>query len=256
MGSTSSQAFSFVAVVLFGGASFAACGGQVDNGVLGDDGGSFDAIADSVAHLDAGAFDGGSRDATSFDAGSRDATSIDARSFDAGFDASFDASIDVLSPDTGVDTGTSDAGTPLFDSLSAESGASTRNAGDSCGTQIVVHATTTISGMSVKNTLSTSGNIKFLIFDNGAVVYASAPKPFSVTTESWKDSDAFSFTFQAGRTYDVTGISDVAGTWSYDTVVENTAAISSTIQNPNLTNFVTPVLGARGGADCGVRLYP
>ncbi len=255
MGSTSSHTFAFVSVVLFGSASFAACGGQVDNGLVGDDGGSLDANGDSATHLDAGALDGGSRDATAFDAASRDATSIDA-TFDASFDASFDAPIDVPPPDTGVDTGTFDAGTPLFDSLSAESGASTRNAGDSCGTQIVVHTTTTISGMSVKNTLSTSGNIKFLIFDNGTVVYASAAKPFSVTTESWKDSDSFSFTFQAGRSYDVTGIADVAGTWSYDTVVENTAAISSTIQNPNLTNFVTPVLGSRGGADCGIRLFP
>ena len=115
-------------------------------------------------------------DATPFDARPHDATSGDALLVEASVDAGFDATPDASLPDTG----TIDAGPFLFDSIPSPSGASSRGTGgDSCGTQIDVATTTTITRISVKNALSTAGNVKFLIFDGGGtLVYQSAPKAF------------------------------------------------------------------------------
>lgn len=253
-------------LLVVAGSPFVACGGQIDNGIFDDAGGGIDAAhADSAAHFESGSFESGSydasfRDATPRDAAFNDVTFIDASNPDTGFDSSgIDASVD-SAPDVIIpiipDTGTFDGGTPLFDSIPMQSGSSSRGIDDACGTNIVVHVTTTISFISVKNALASAGNIKFLIFNGGVLVYSSAPKAFPASGDSWKESDPLSFTLQAGQTYDITGISDTAGSWDYDTVVENTAAISSTIMNPNVSGYATPALGTRGGADCGIRLYP
>jgi hypothetical protein len=148
--------------------------------------------------------------------------------------------------------------TQIFDSLSAQSGASSRNAGgDSCGTQIHVTVTTTIHAIAVKNTMSSASSIKFLIFDASteSPLLVTTAKAFTDTTDSWKQSDTLTYTLQAGQNYDIGGIADVAGTWDYDVTMETTSAMSSVVQNPNWSNFTTPTEGTRGGADCGIRLY-
>ncbi len=255
MYSSSPSIFARASILVLASSSVVACAAQVTGDFFDGDAGSclddpsscVDAHHsdssvkhDAASHLDAGIT---TTDATAGDASNSDATSIDASSIDA-------AHIDSSAPDT------STTGSLIFDSIPSQSGASSRGSGDACGTQITVHTTTTISRISVKNTLTTSGNVKFLIFNTTSLVYASAPKAFTITTDSWKDSDPMSFTLQAGQTYNISGISDVvSSTWDYDTVIENTAAISSTAHNPNVTNYTTPILGSVGGADCGIRLY-
>ena len=258
MNKSSSPFVARASLLLLTASSLAACAAQVTGDLFAGDGGSCvddpaacaDAHSEAAVHHDAGThlIDAPWPDTSTPDSNTTfDSSTFDSSTFDSGVDS---ANVDSSTPDS------STTGVLVFDSIPSQSGSSSRGAGDACGTAISVHTTMTISKISVKNTLNGAGNVKFLIFSNGTLVYASPPKAFSVTGDSWKDSDPLTFTLVAGQTYGITGISDVASsTWDYDTVAENTAAISSLIQNPNVTNFTTPVLGSPGGADCGIRLY-
>ncbi len=254
MNKSSSPVVARASLLLLAASSLAACAAQVTGDFFAGDGGSCvddpaacaDAHTEAAVHHDAGTHpidapwpDTSTPDSnTTFDSATFDSSTVDS------------ANVDSSTPDS------STTGVLVFDSIPSQSGSSSRGAGDACGTAISVHTTMTISKISVKNTLNGAGNVRFLIFNNGTLVYASTPKAFSVTGDSWKDSDPLTFTLVAGQTYGITGISDVtSSTWDYDTVAENTAAITSLLQNPNVTNFTSPVLGSPGGADCGIRLY-
>ena len=151
-------------------------------------------------------------------------------------------------------------GSVLFDSiLNGATGSSVRLAGDSCGTQVVVGAASVpISKIAVQNDLDSAGNLKFLIFDHSSGeirVYLSNPKSFADDGVSWKESDVFSYTLQAGFTYDIGAIADVGGSWTYDTVTESAGGLTSTSSNPNFANYADPTSGGHAGADCAIRLW-
>ena len=151
-------------------------------------------------------------------------------------------------------------GAVLFDSiLNGATGSSVRLAGDSCGTQVVVGAASVpISKIAVQNDLDSAGNLKFLIFDHSSGeirVYLSNPKSFADDGVSWKESDVFSYTLQAGFTYDIGAIADVGGSWTYDTVTESAGGLTSTSSNPNFANYADPTSGGHAGADCAIRLW-
>lgn len=142
----------------------------------------------------------------------------------------------------------------LFDSLTGAQSASTRGAGDSCGTQISVTSNALLMGLSVHNTLNAAGNIKFLIFDhsNHAKLYESVAQPVAAGA-GWKTAAYFEFPLEAGKTYDIGAITDVSGTWTYDTVIEAQPGIASTKINPNFGSYATPGVPGHGAADCGIQ---
>jgi hypothetical protein len=146
---------------------------------------------------------------------------------------------------------------PIFDSLTGTVSASSRGVGDSCGTGVSVATMRTITHIAVKNNLSAAGNIKFLIFTHGAntPLLVTAAQPVAANGDTWKLSAPISFTLAAGSSYDIGAITDVSGTWDYDTYVETESGMSSLDANPNWSNFATPTWTSSGGADCGIRLF-
>ena len=146
---------------------------------------------------------------------------------------------------------------PQFNTLTGQQSTTIRGAGDACGTQLSVNANVVISGIAVNNTMSANGNIKFMIWTHPGhvLVYVSPPKAFAAGGQGWRRSDLLSYTLQAGQSYDIGGISDVAGTWYFDTMPENTPPFTSTSSNPNWTNYVTPAMGGHAAADCGIQLF-
>ena len=157
----------------------------------------------------------------------------------------------VALPDGGGGDG--GVGTLVFDSLTGTVNQTTRGAGDSCGSHITIASQVTIAYIAQRNNLNAAGNMKFMIWQNGTAVVISSPVAVP-SGDSWKMSGYIGQTLSAG-TYDIGAISDTAGTWSYDSTTENVPPFSSTLSNPNWTNYATPTSAGNGGADCGVRLY-
>lgn len=119
----------------------------------------------------------------------------------------------------------------------------------------------TISNIAVHVDLSTSANIKFLIFDGDApgtssLLYASTPKAFATGTNQWLMSDAFSYTLNPNTTYYIGGISDTSAFWHTDTMPNAQSGLSSVIPNGNVSTFATPVRSSNGAsADSHVQLF-
>lgn len=147
----------------------------------------------------------------------------------------------------------------IIDTFTGGASSSTRDAGDSCGTQLTVgESDVQISEIAVRNDLDGAANLKFLIYDHTAGEtreYLSASKPFADGGMSWKRSDPLHFVLRAGRTYDIGAIADTAGSWAYDTTAESEGGITTTVSNPNITDYSDPDVAAHGGGDCAVRLY-
>ncbi len=146
---------------------------------------------------------------------------------------------------------------PLFDSLTGAQFATNRAPGNSCGTQLAVGQDVPITAIAVTNTLSSNGNLKFMIWTHPAhvLVYVSAPKAFPAGGQQWRQSDPFTFTLQAGKSYDIGAIADVGATWFFDAQQESVPPFLSATSNPDWTNFASPTVPTHGGADCGIRLF-
>jgi hypothetical protein len=72
---------------------------------------------------------------------------------------------------------------------------------------------TAITNIGILDDLVTAGPVRFLIYDinTASLVYISSPKAFGADsgTDTWKVSDAFSFTLLAGHQYYIGGVADV-----------------------------------------------
>ena len=146
---------------------------------------------------------------------------------------------------------------PLFTSLTGAQGSTSRGAGDACGTQLSVSSNVIVNAIAVSNAMNANGNIKFMIWTHPGhvLVYVSPPKAFAAGGQAWRKSDAIGFQLQAGQSYDIGGISDVAATWYFDTSPENTPPFASTSTNPNWTNYAAPAMGGHAAADCGIQIF-
>jgi hypothetical protein len=146
----------------------------------------------------------------------------------------------------------------VFDSFSGGTSASNRAAESSPGLRIVVTTATTVTSIAVLNNMSGAANLKFLIFDNSNVLlFSTGSKAFADdgADPTWKESDAFSFTLQAGLTYQIGAISDTSGLWSFDVVSDSMNGMTSLTSNPNFSIFASPAIFGSGGADAAVRLF-
>jgi hypothetical protein len=129
----------------------------------------------------------------------------------------------------------------------------TRSSGGNYGTVLSFSADVTIAGLGVWTSVDDAQDVKFLIFDSlfnggtGAVLF-SQTKSFAAAPAAFIYADPFSFTFQAGRTYDIgilgNGI-NLTGRWCIgDLTVGAITAISS---NANINNFGAPTTGGYAG---------
>lgn len=89
---------------------------------------------------------------------------------------------------------------------------------------------------------------------HSVLLYTTA-KPLVDNGAAWYTSDAISFALQAGQSYDIGALTDVAGTWYFDTTPNSANGISSTSQNPNFSNYASPSQIGHAGADCGIQLF-
>lgn len=157
-----------------------------------------------------------------------------------------------------VGASTAEASSVVFDSFSGTVRANGRFAGSSPGSLIDVSISQTITNIAVRNDLNSNGSLKFLIFDHNdhSLLFESSSQAFTDDGMSWKKSDAFSFTLQAGKKYDVGAIANVGGSWAFDSISESQNGITSILSNPNFRNFSDPEqAGHATGTDAAVRLY-
>jgi hypothetical protein len=145
----------------------------------------------------------------------------------------------------------------LFDSFEPPGGQSIRSAGSACGVQLVVSVTTEINQLEARTELGSRGQIKFLVFSTQGQrkLIETEAQTYSEVAETWHRSPEFSLVLQAGMTYEIGIITDVAHRQRYDTTPTTGRGMSSTGRNPNFSNFANPVLNGNSGADCAMRLY-
>lgn len=111
----------------------------------------------------------------------------------------------------------------------------------------------TITGLGIWTSVNNPQDIKFLIFDSqfnggtGALLF-SQTKTFGTTAAGFIYADPFSFTFQAGRTYDI-GILGSTGTLTGRWGINNVSAggITALSNNANFNNFANPTTGGYAG---------
>ncbi|MEO1994988.1 MAG: LamG-like jellyroll fold domain-containing protein, partial [Planctomycetaceae bacterium] len=130
----------------------------------------------------------------------------------------------------------------------------------SIGSVLEVSTDHTINKMEVYNRLQADGSLKFLIFESESNqrVYTSESISFKADTSNqpnWKTINGLDFTLQAGRTYYVGAISDVAAEWYYDTTANSQNGVLSPTSNANFSNFEDPRLGGPGLVNGIVRLW-
>jgi hypothetical protein len=159
----------------------------------------------------------------------------------------------------------SDAGL-VFDNYTPQASlyptATSRAAASDPLTFVTVSTTTTISQIGVFNSLGTAGNIEFLIFgSDSTLLYFGASQAFAGDlngADTWKYSSTFSFTLQAGQSYYIGFITDVAMTEPFalpsSPYTQNgiTAANST---NGNDSNFASPILSGSGLAELPLQLF-
>lgn len=133
---------------------------------------------------------------------------------------------------------------------SASNGQTSRGASSAPGTYFSsVAADLTINRISVENDLNGAGNLKFVIFDhsNHTLLWSSDAKFFADdgVGQSWKASDLFSFTLQAGHAYDIGAIADVSSVWAYDCCngTDTQNGLTAAGENVNFSNFNNPTAG-------------
>lgn len=135
------------------------------------------------------------------------------------------------------------------------------NADTACGARVTMTRDRVITGIAIRTDLQeASGDIKFLIFDDGddSLLLATGGKTFADDGMTWKRSDDFDpFTLMGGSDYNIGGIVSVDHHQSFDQVPNDSRGFRTTLQNPNWANYdnPTPIADGDPGADCAVRLY-
>lgn len=234
-------------------ASFFACGGDAFTAAELGDGGSGDARETDSAqsHDDASGDDGAIGDAGTIDASgdapaSNDSAAMDSARVDSA--PTYDGGVKLFEIDpnyTHFSATYCGVGQPYY----------------TCGFVYKFSASSTnvITAIEVKNSFHGSGsNMRFLILDGSATtLYISASKAYVATGDTWKRSDPFFFTLQAGQQYFIGAIADQPTDWDYSgyTTTTTQSGISSMLVDDVLTNFATPTVGAGGNVDGLIRLY-
>ena len=118
---------------------------------------------------------------------------------------------------------------------------------------------TVVNQLAVLNKFDEPGSLKFVVFEQPSqnLVYVSDPVPFQADTSgsaSWKHSEQITLSLEAGKTYDIGAIADVAGEWYYDFVSNQDNNLSSGSSNLNFSNFDNPFAVNRGGVDAALRI--
>ena len=149
----------------------------------------------------------------------------------------------------------------IFDSWDpAAPGQTNRTAGSSIGALLNVAVSTTITRISVRNEMTSRGNLRFVIFDHPAHnrLLLTNPQPFapdSAGVATWKDSVPINFTLVGGQSYDVGAITDVAANWPFDSTADTVLNITSVSSNANFSDFTNPSQIGHAGVDTPVRLW-
>jgi hypothetical protein len=139
-------------------------------------------------------------------------------------------------------------------------GHSSRSGADDPVTFITnVAQNTAITNIGILNDLATAGDVRFLIYDinTASLVYLSSPKAFGADSgsDTWKVSDAFSFTLLAGHQYYIGGVANVSNlaAFQFPPINHTENGITSDGSNGNFT-FNGGIEG-NGGAGIPLRLY-
>jgi hypothetical protein len=145
---------------------------------------------------------------------------------------------------------------PIFDGTGLRENYSTRSAGDSPLAHFTFGQETTIEGFSALLDSGAAGNIKFLIFDEGALAYESASIALANSLGFAEVfSGPMSYTFQTGRSYFVGAIADVGASWAYSLTEVTQNGVTNVRGNANVSNFASPLLGGLAEASIAVSLY-
>ncbi|WP_422344099.1 PEPxxWA-CTERM sorting domain-containing protein [Parasphingorhabdus sp.] len=118
----------------------------------------------------------------------------------------------------------------------------------------------TISQFGVFSSVNDAQNVKFLIFDsalNGGTgdVLFSQTKAFDAQGAGFLYTDALSFTFLAGRTYDLGILGDgvsLTGRWIIQDLTAN--GITEISRNANISGFDSPTTGGYSGVSPYIQL--
>lgn len=114
-------------------------------------------------------------------------------------------------------------------------------------------ADVTVTRIGVWSSVDDPQNVKFLVFDsqlNGGTgdVLFSQTKAFAAAPAAFLYTDPISFTFLAGKTYDIGILGDgqfLTGSWSVGDVTANGITAIST--NANINDFAAPSTGGYSG---------
>jgi hypothetical protein len=122
-------------------------------------------------------------------------------------------------------------------------------------------ANVTVNQIGVWSSVDDAQDVKFVIFDSllfggtGDLLF-SQTKSYGVTAATWLYTDPMSFTFQAGKTYDV-GIlgngRNLTGRWIAYTDLTS-GPVTGIAQNANINNFGAPQTGGYAGVVPWVQL--
>jgi hypothetical protein len=149
----------------------------------------------------------------------------------------------------------------IFDSWTpppSVGGLSSANTGST--TLISVTQPTTLTNIAIRNEMLSTGDLKFLIFNEPAhqLIYQSAPVSFPIESDySWKMSPALSLTLAAGQQYWVGYARDVNVNDQGDGTHESMNGITSVGEIATVPNYASPFWGSVlvTGPDGAIRLF-
>jgi hypothetical protein len=150
----------------------------------------------------------------------------------------------------------------IFNNVARQDFTTNRGIGDSPLAIINVSAATTINQIGAYVDLASAGNLKFLIYNatTNALLFSTGPVAFADDGLAFKLSPIFTgFTLNAGVTYGIGAIADVAGLWGTNNTSSGNpftqgGITSSDDRNLNVGNYASPTLGSDGAAMIIVQL--
>lgn len=133
----------------------------------------------------------------------------------------------------------------------------TGNGLNGMGTTFSVANTIDLTSIAVLADPAGAGLIKFVIFDHAthALLFSTAAQSFSGAL-TWYQSAEFSFTLEAGRTYDIGAVANINASWRDDQQTEAANGLTST-HRTLFSGFTSPTqaFSEFAGRSSAVRLY-
>lgn len=149
-------------------------------------------------------------------------------------------------------------GEPLCGNCSSE----VRSSGLNYAAVLEFSANVTINQFGMYSAVGGDQNVKFVIFDSalnggtGNLLFSQTKFFANNPLQTFLYTDPFSFTFQAGNTYDVGILGDgntLTGRWiAFQDIIDG--AITEISQNANIGNFATPTTGGYAGVSPWIQL--